>query len=141
MSNRGRVDANNCFACGPDNPIGLRIHFELDDELCIGMFTPGSDHAGYDDMTHGGITFSALDDVMANWLFLRGARGYTARWEVRYRDPLRVGTPIRLEGRMQKKKGKLVVLEGKALRQADDSLVAECQASFVVVDPGPDGGF
>ena len=31
--------ASNCFACGPDNPIGLKISFNLDDENnCIGYF-------------------------------------------------------------------------------------------------------
>jgi hypothetical protein len=30
-------------------------------------------------MTHGGLIYSALDDVMANWLFLQGARGHTAK--------------------------------------------------------------
>ena len=27
---------------------------------------------GFQDTTHGGIIFSLLDDVMANWLFLKG---------------------------------------------------------------------
>lgn len=88
-----RSDANRCFVCGPSNPIGLKIRFHLDDDVCRGEFTPGEDHVGYDDVTHGGILYSALDDVMANWIFLRGARGYTARCEVRYRAPLPVGTP------------------------------------------------
>ena len=27
---RARPDANNCFVCGPDNPIGLRLVFRMD---------------------------------------------------------------------------------------------------------------
>jgi acyl-CoA thioesterase FadM len=26
--------ATMCFACGPENPIGLRIHFHFDGEVC-----------------------------------------------------------------------------------------------------------
>ena len=37
-------------------------------------------------MLHGGILYSLLDDVMANWSFLRGQRAHTARCEIRYRD-------------------------------------------------------
>ncbi len=132
----GVEGAQRCFACGPDNPTGLHIHFRLDGEVCRGEFTPGENHAGFDGVTHGGILYSALDDVMANWLYLRGARGYTARCEVRYRDTLPTGTKIRLESRMLKKKGQFVILEGKAFRAADGVVVAESQGFFNVFDPG-----
>jgi acyl-coenzyme A thioesterase PaaI-like protein len=129
---RGRPDANNCFVCGPDNPVGLRIAFHLDDQsVCHGTFTPSENHQGFDGVTHGGILFSALDDVMANWLFLQGIRGYTARCDVRYRAPLPVGVAASLEGRCVKQKGRLVVLQGKALRADDGSLVAEAEATFI----------
>ncbi len=136
---RSRADADRCFVCGPANPIGLNVSFHLEGDVCLGKFTPGENHVGFDGVTHGGIIYSALDDVMANWLFLRGARGYTARCEVRYRDSLPVDQEIRLEGRLIKKKSKLVVLQGLAIRTDNDVVVAECEASFIVTDPGPDG--
>ena len=41
-------NANNCFVCGPDNPIGLKIKFTIDDdEVCRGRFTPKENHVGY----------------------------------------------------------------------------------------------
>ena len=129
---RGRPDANNCFVCGPDNPVGLRIVFHLDEQqICHGRFTPGQDHQGFDGVTHGGILFSVLDDVMANWLFLQGIRGYTARSEVRYRQPLPLLTPVLLQGRCLKRKGRLVIMAGKALREDTGALVAEAEATFM----------
>lgn len=130
-----RRAASTCFVCGPANPAGLRIRYRLEDEVCRAEFTPGDNHAGYDRITHGGIIYSVLDDVMANWLFLKGARAYTARCEIRYRQPLPVGTPLRLEGRLVARRGKLAHLEGRALRADDGTLVAEAEASFMVVDP------
>ena len=138
-SSRGRADADRCFVCGPTNPIGLNVSFRLEGDVCLGEFTPNENHVGFDGVTHGGIIYSALDDVMANWLFLRGARGYTARCEVRYRDPLPIDQEIRLEGRLKSKKSKVVVLQGLAIRTDNDVVVAECEASFMVTDPGPDG--
>lgn len=133
--NRGRPDANNCFVCGPANPMGLRLRFALDSaDVCRAEFTPGPNHAGYDRVTHGGILYSALDDVMANWLFLKGMRAYTARCEIRYRKPCEVGTPLRLEGRLVRRKGNVVLLTGQAFDKADDSLVAETEGSFMIVD-------
>ena len=41
-----RPDANRCFVCGPGNPIGLRLHFHIDDQdVCRSEFTPGPDKA------------------------------------------------------------------------------------------------
>jgi len=137
---RGRPDADGCFVCGPANPIGLRIAFRLEGEVCRAEFTPGDHHQGYDGVTHGGILFSILDDVMANCLFLKGMRAYSARSEIRYRDPVPVGTPLRLEGRVQRAKGRFVVLEGRVLRAGDGATVAEAESTFVVVEaPPPEG--
>lgn len=133
---RGRNDADHCFVCGTDNPLGLNIRFRLEDGLCVGEFTPGEWHAGFDGVTHGGILFSVLDDVMANWLFLQGARGFTAKCEIRYRQPLPVGTPIRAECVLKQRKSRLVVLDSKLTRQDDGGLVASAEASFMVDDFG-----
>lgn len=133
---RARPDANGCFVCGPDNPIGLQLQFRLEGEVCLAEFTPGTHHQGYDGVTHGGILYSALDDVMANWLFLQGTRAYTARCEVRYRDPVPVGTPLRLEARMLRKKGRFVILEGKAIRAEGGAPVAEAESTFLVAEEG-----
>ena len=129
---RGRDDANNCFVCGPDNPIGLRIRFRLEGELCVGEFTPGNNHMGYNDVVHGGVIYSAMDDVMANWLFLKGVRAYTARCSIRYRHPVRPGSTLCLEGRLVKRKGKLAVLQGKAICKETAQVCAETEASFLV---------
>ena len=124
--------ANRCFVCGPSNPIGLQIRFRLDGEVCRAEFTPDAVHAGYDRVTHGGILFSLLDDVMANIIFLRGERCFTAKAEVRYRQPLPVGTAVRLEGRQQRRKGRLALLEGKVIRADTDEVVAEASGHFMV---------
>ena len=135
---RGRPDANQCFVCGDDNPLGLRIAFRMDGDACRAEFTPGPFHGGYDDMTHGGIIYSVLDDVMANWLFLKGTRAHTARCEIRYREPLAIGETILLEGRLVKRKGRLAMMQGTARRAADLAVIAEADGSFVVV-AGPAG--
>lgn len=124
--------ANHCFVCGPENPIGLRVRFRIEDDVCRGEFTPGENHRGYDKVTHGGIVFSLLDDVMANWLWLQGHVCFTARADVRYRAHLPIGTPVRLEGRCVRRRGRLVVMEGRLIRQDTDEVVAESSGSFMM---------
>jgi acyl-coenzyme A thioesterase PaaI-like protein len=106
----------------------------------VAEFVPGPDHVGWDNVTHGGILFAVLDDVMANWLFLQDLIGHTARCEVRYRQMLPVGTPIRLEGWLIKRRGRMAEMAGRASRVDDGQVVVECEARFILNDAsGPDG--
>ena len=124
--------ATMCFACGKENPIGLRIQFHFDGATCTAEFTPGGNHVGWQDTVHGGIIYAALDDVMANVLYLQGRKAHTAKCEVRYRRPLRVGETIRLRGWVDKEKRRLVVLKGEARRAADDAVIADCESTFMI---------
>ena len=123
--------ATMCFACGPDNPIGLGIRFTLDDGVCTAEFTPTENHVGYENTVHGGIIFSALDDVMANVLYLQDIKAHTARCEIRYRQALEVGSTVRLKGWIENERRRLYVLKGEMRLATDDSVVADCEASFM----------
>lgn len=133
MSNNSTIEAAPmCFACGTDNPIGLNIRFRLDDGICTAQFTPGDHHVGYENTVHGGIIYAALDDVMANVLYLRGSKAFTARCEIRYRQALQVGQTISLKGWIESEKRRLVVLRGEARRVEDDMVIADAEASFML---------
>ena len=58
-----------CFACGPENPIGLKIDFHVVGDECTAEFTPNENHVGFQNTVHGGIIYTALDDVTANILY------------------------------------------------------------------------
>jgi acyl-coenzyme A thioesterase PaaI-like protein len=121
-----------CFACGPDNPVGLHIDYTVDeDEVCTAEFTPGENHLSWENTVHGGIIYSALDDVTGNIPYARGIVAHTARCEIRYRCVLRAGETIRLRGWIEKEKGRLMVIRGEARRKKDNELIAECTASFL----------
>ncbi len=131
---RVRRDAQYCFVCGPENPHGLQVVFRLENSVCRGRFTPATHHAGFETVTHGGIVFSVLDDAMANWFFLQGARGFTAKCDIRYREPLPVGTEIEIEATLKLRKRRLVVLTSRATRCDNQHVVAEAEASFMLDD-------
>ena len=123
--------ATMCFACGVDNPIGLKIPFSMQGEHCHGQFTPGENHIGYENTVHGGIIYAALDDVMANVMYLQNIKAHTARCEIRYRRPLEVGETVNLIGWIESSRKRLVILKGEARTAAGDVLVADCEASFM----------
>ena len=126
------LDASRCFVCGPENSIGLKLTFQLDADVFRSEFTPQVEHCGYDNVTHGGIIFSVLDDVMANWIYLNGIRAYTAKCDIRYKDSLPIGTKVSIEGHCLKKRNRLILMEGKMVREDNGEIVAETQASFMI---------
>lgn len=132
----GRADASRCFVCGPKNPIGLRLTFRVDGPRCHGEFTSTPDHAGFDGVTHGGIVFSVLDDAMANWFYLQGARGYTAKSEIRYRQAMPVGATAAIECEVTRRKGRLVQLRAVAKNAQNGTVFAESDASFMLDEFG-----
>ena len=104
----------------------------MDGEICKTKFCPGLMHCGYDGVTHGGIIFSVLDDVMANWIHLKGIRAYTAKCDIRYKDSLPIGTDVAVEGHCLKQRNRLIVMAGRMIRADSGDLVAETQASFMI---------
>ena len=127
-----RIDGDNCYVCGKANPLGLQLTFRLEEDVCRSEFTPADDHCGFDGVTHGGIIFSALDDVMANWIYQNDFRAYTAKCEIRYKGHLPTGTPVILEGRCVKSRGRLMLMHGKMIRTDTQEIVAETEASFML---------
>jgi len=121
-----------CFACGVDNPVGLKIRFDVQGDQCTAEFTPNENHVGFSDTVHGGIIYTALDDVTANILYQQGRKAHTAKCEIRYRQPARVGEKLMLKGWIETERRRLILLKGEIRRAADDVVVAECESSFML---------
>jgi acyl-coenzyme A thioesterase PaaI-like protein len=124
-------NTNMCFVCGIKNPIGLKINFKMDGEICFGEFTGTENHVGWNDTIHGGIIYSVLDDVTANLIYQLGRKAHTAKSSIRYRKPLFVGEKINLRSWIIKEKNKLTILKGEARRNIDNTLIADCESSFI----------
>jgi len=134
MSTSPKIEAaTRCFACGPDNPIGLHIRFAVDDDgICKGSFTANENHVGYQNTVHGGIIYAALDDVMANVLYLQNRKAHTARCEIRYRQALEVGQTIELTGWIDSERRRLIVLKGEARLAESGTVIADCESRFML---------
>ena len=89
---------------------------------------------GYNGVTHGGILFCLLDDVMANLLFLKGEPCVTAKADVRFVNPLGIGEEIKLESRLVKRRGNVAVIDATAVRCNDELTIATARGHFVVAD-------
>jgi acyl-coenzyme A thioesterase PaaI-like protein len=75
----------HCFACGTENPDGLRIRFMTHGTSSSGTVTIDRRFQGYDSIAQGGIVATVLDTAMVQLLRdLFGGNPMTARLDVRY---------------------------------------------------------
>lgn len=86
-----QLEEHNCFGCAKRNPIGLRLDFELKDDLVTAKWTPTKDYQGFNNVLHGGISATLLDEV-AFWAvqaFL-DTNGVTSHINATYLKPVMI---------------------------------------------------
>ena len=113
-----------CFGCGKDNPMGLHLHFRTDENGCYTSFVPQPVHQSYDGRMHGGLISTLLDETMGNYPYMYEHKvAYTARLEVRFRQPVRIGERIDVITKVKRRKGMLLEMTGQVIRE--DGTVAD----------------
>lgn len=131
---RPRAD-NRCFGCGEAHPFGPALSFLHDtgDGSVRTWFTPDIRMQGGTGWMHGGFTALLLDEIMGKTLSANDMGGApTARLEVNYRRPARIGVRMELIGRLEEHGGRKYTLVGE-LREADGErlLLAEGRGLFI----------
>lgn len=127
---------HGCFGCGDDNPCGLRLRFATTGPGAVeAVFVPRVQDEGFFGVVHGGIVTAMLDEAMAWATVAADAWAMTARIEVRFHRPVKVGAELRILGRVVRKRGRLVETAGE-VRSLDGNVLAEATASFLAVEPG-----
>ena len=124
--------ARLCFACGEDNPIGLKLKPIYDGEKVRAEFTPGEYHQGWDNAVHGGILYTLLDEVTAYAILCHGIHfGVTAKSEVRFKQVAPIKEPIQISAWVTKLTRRLVETKG-VLALKDNTVIAEGSSLFYV---------
>jgi len=127
------ADDRWCFACGTNNPAGLKLVFSLDGSKVLRTsFTFRKEHQGYKDIVHGGFISLILDEVMLNLAWRLGIHAVTAELNIRFRKPVSVGDRVDFEGRITASNGRLLEAEAEA-RDAAGEIVAAATAKCVAL--------
>lgn len=125
---------HHCSGCGALNPCGLHLSFATDDAGGVSArFTPRPQDEGFFDVVHGGIVTAMLDEAMAWAAFTAGIWAVTAKLDIRFRSPVRVGAELLIGGRVLAQRGRLVETAAEVRRADDGLLLAEATALFVRV--------
>jgi uncharacterized protein (TIGR00369 family) len=122
-----------CFACGRLNDIGMHLDFDVSRDRAQTRFVPARRHEGYDGTVHGGILSALLDETMGWAIFHQGIWGVTARMNVTFRQPARVGEELRVVGEVKRQRSRAIDTVGTISRASDGVIVADAQATFLVM--------
>lgn len=139
MRNR-QPNSRMCFVCGMENPAGLHLHFYDDGQQEVTSdFVIAEQHQGYPGIAQGGIVAAILDEVGGRTVMIGNPQRLfmTVKLEVKYRQPVPTGQPLRGVGRLLRLKSKLATAHAD-IRNTTGEVLAEAE---LVLSDVPSGVF
>jgi uncharacterized protein (TIGR00369 family) len=131
-----RIAKNHCFACGPDNPEGMRMKFKFDARggraWC--QFRLPLRFQGPPGHAHGGIIATILDEAMGKVNKLRSVIAVTKTMEVEYLKLVPLRKSLIAEGRERSVRGRKHVNVARILNEKGEVL-AQSRGLFIAIDP------
>lgn len=132
---RFQFEPHHCFACGELNEHGLRLLLHTDASGCRSDVTLDARFQGWEGVAHGGILCTILDEVMAWAVIGRDTWGVTARVTVTFRQPVRVGRPLRAQGEVTETSRRLFRTAGRILDAETGEVLVTSEGTYVAAPP------
>jgi len=122
-----------CVVCGRAGPpaLGLEFHVQSDGSVTA-SFDCGENFEGYGGILHGGVVSAIADGAMTNCLFAHGIAAVTAELNVRFRHPVRLGTPLTATAHITGRAEPLFLVEAELIEA--DQLKARATGKFMQMD-------
>ncbi len=124
-----------CFGCGRKNPCGVKLSFDWDGSVATSEFTPTDMHQGWQNIIHGGILTTLLDEAMAYAAYFEDVPGVTAVMEVKFRRPVKVGEHLIISAWTTRKERRFAETRAK-LTLDDGTVVTEARATQYISEKG-----
>ncbi|MDP7180587.1 MAG: PaaI family thioesterase [Candidatus Woesearchaeota archaeon] len=124
------IDNKNCFVCGKENKIGLKLDYEIEDRKFKAEFIPKPELQGFKDIVHGGIVTTLLDEAMVNLAYKLKLNAVTKTITVNLKKPTVVGHKYNLSGEIVEEQEKIIKAKA-TLKDQNNELVAEAESILV----------
>lgn len=119
-----------CFACGKNNPIGLKLEWfnDYENKQIETTFTLSDDYCSYPGTVHGGIIATILDETSGRAILLDNDFNrlmVTLKMEVVYKHNTPTNIPLKAVGRVIRDGGSRAQVEGEIILP-DGTVSAKC---------------
>lgn len=131
IDERFAFEPHNCFACGKLNTGGLHLDLHVDGARCWTDLSIPANFQGWNEIAHGGIVSTILDEVMAWSLVDADNWGLTARLTVDFKRPVPLDRPIHAEGWITQARRRIVTTAGQIIDTASGEVLATAEATYV----------
>ncbi len=125
-------DNDLCFACGSKNPIGLHAQYKNIDGTAQATLIIHKDFHGWENIIHGGIVTTLLDESMAKACIFANQMAVTRTLEVKFKRPVVSNVPVTVTGRIKETRGPLIFLSAEI--KQDGIIKASAEATFAVMN-------
>lgn len=126
---------NFCFACGKNNPRGLKMDIENDRNGAHCYYSVPRDMQGWQNVTHGGLISTMLDEIMVWAAAGRDIHTVTAEMTVRFKNPLPTEHTVTIEGKVVADRKRVLIAQARIYDS--EKVYAEGSAKLFVI-PNPD---
>jgi uncharacterized protein (TIGR00369 family) len=130
-----KLPVNECFACGPDNPDGMKLLFVFDESKhqATCEFQLARRFQGPPGHAHGGIIATILDEAMGKVNKLRSVVAFTKSMDVRYLKPVPLGVPLKAVGFERYVEGR-EHHNSAEIRNQNGDVLATSEGVFIALD-------
>ena len=126
---------HSCFVCGENNPSGLKLRFhEEDGNVVTATFTPRPEHIGFQNVTHGGVLATVLDEIMV-WACAVATKrfAYCAEMTTRFHQPAPPGEELRVTSELTSNRRNKIFEAKATILTANEKLVAEATGKYLPI--------
>ncbi|HPP36323.1 MAG TPA: PaaI family thioesterase [Clostridiales bacterium] len=128
------VNIHNCYGCGKDNPVGLRLNISHIGDKSHIEFEVKPQYCGYPGVLHGGLAAVLFDEAMFHAIAKSGIEAVTASMSIEYISPAFEGHILVCEGEIENRDGRKIDVVATLTDKASGRIIAKARGRFLEVD-------
>ena len=125
-------DDHYCFACGRDNPLGLKMSVTYPEGEAHCAITLPRERQGWAGIAHGGVAYTLLDEIMAHAVLRYVGNAVTIGAEVKYRSPVPIGEELLVRGWVAEVRGRRILASAELTPAGGGRPLAQASATFLL---------
>jgi len=129
-----KLEGHCCFACGTANPIGLNLSFYRQGEYVCSDIALEKNYEGWENMAHGGIALTLLDEVML-WtvMYFRRVFSVTRRMKIKYIRPVPLHRLLTAKAKMINGVNRRLCKARGFIQDEDNNILVSGEATFAIL--------